>query len=371
MKNIHYGDIHTKFSTLFDITKERVPFISDYQTIERIKSDNYCIEGDIVFADASEDLDDVGKSIEIVNLNNERLLSGLHTLLARQIESKLIVGFGGYLFKSNGIRRAIKKIAHGAKVLGISARRLSGIDICFPTDKLEQQKIADCLSSLEHLITTQSQKLGALEIHKKGLMQQLFPAEGESVPGLRFLEFRDSLEWEEKILKNVCKMQAGKFISASEIYEKTATGLFPCFGGNGLRGFTKTFTHNGTYSLIGRQGALCGNVKLAVGKFHATEHAIVVTPFNSINLYWLYYELIRLNLNQFAIGQAQPGLSVETLGKLIVKLPEDELEQQKIADCLSSLEELISAQKRKLEVLKIHKKGLMQGLFPAVDTGQE
>lgn len=98
VKNIHYGDIHTRFSTLFDIQNENVPFINPSESIEKIKADCYCIEGDMVFADASEDLSDVGKSIEIVNVNNERLLSGQHTLLARQKENKLVLGFGGYLF---------------------------------------------------------------------------------------------------------------------------------------------------------------------------------------------------------------------------------------------------------------------------------
>ncbi len=176
VKNIHYGDIHTKFSTLFDIEKEKVPFINSSQPIGRIKPENYCIEGDIIFADASEDLNDVGKSIEIVNLNNEKLLSGLHTLLARQRKSELVIGFGGYLFKSNSIREQIQREAQGAKVLGISGKRLSNINICFPKDTNEQQKIADCLTSLDELITAQAQKIDHLKAHKKGVMQQLFPA---------------------------------------------------------------------------------------------------------------------------------------------------------------------------------------------------
>ncbi len=104
VKNIHYGDIHTKFSTLFDIENEIVPFTNSSESLENIKPENYCVEGDMIFADASEDLEDVGKSIEIIHLNNEKLLCGLHTLLARQKNEKLIVGFGGYLFKSNRIR---------------------------------------------------------------------------------------------------------------------------------------------------------------------------------------------------------------------------------------------------------------------------
>ena len=100
IKNIHYGDIHTKFQTLFDIEKELVPYINGEISLIRISEDYYCQEGDIVFADASEDLNDVGKSIEIVNLNGEKLLSGLHTLLARPNKKYFHKGFNGYLFKS-------------------------------------------------------------------------------------------------------------------------------------------------------------------------------------------------------------------------------------------------------------------------------
>ncbi|MCZ6404801.1 restriction endonuclease subunit S, partial [Vibrio parahaemolyticus] len=104
VKNIHYGDIHTKFSTLFDITKEYVPFINTEISLDKVKEESYCQEGDMIFADASEDIDDVGKSIELVNLNGERLLSGLHTILARPKKNDLVKGFGGYLFKSEVMR---------------------------------------------------------------------------------------------------------------------------------------------------------------------------------------------------------------------------------------------------------------------------
>jgi len=175
VKNIHYGDIHKKFATLFDIEREKVPFINPSVSIAKINPECYCTEGDIIFADASEDLKDVGKSIEIVNLNNEKLLSGMHTLLAKQRETKLIVGFGGHLFRSNAIRIEIQKLAQGTKVLGISSGRLSNIKIWYPENKKEQEKIASCLSALDEIITVQTEEIEQLKRHKKGLMQGLFP----------------------------------------------------------------------------------------------------------------------------------------------------------------------------------------------------
>lgn len=184
------------------------------------------------------------------------------------------------------------------------------------------------------------------------------------MPQLRFPEFL-GVGWEEKELRHACQMKAGKFVPASKIYEKSTENLHRCFGGNGIRGFTKTYTHTGKYSLIGRQGELCGNINLAKGKFHATEHAIVTIPLNKIVTDWLFYALINLRLNQHATGQAQPGLSVKVLEKVTINVPTKESEQQKIANCLTSLDELITAQTQKLDSLNAHKKGLMQQLFPA------
>lgn len=268
--------------------------------------------------------------------------------------------------KANYERIEIERTGTSSTLKRVSPDKFLALAVAAPIPA-EQQKIADCLSSLDELIAAETQKLDALKTHKKSLMQQLFPHEGETVPRLRFPEFRDAGGWEEKALGAVCDMQAGKFVAASEISEKQADSLFPCFGGNGLRGYTKIYNQSGRYSLIGRQGALCGNVNLVDGDFYATEHAIVTTPKAGISTDWLFYNLCLLNLNQFATGQAQPGLSVEVLEKVVCVVPSNKGEQQKIADCLSSLDALITAQSQQIDALKTHKKGLMQQLFPVPD----
>ena len=173
VKNIHYGDIHTKFSTHFDITKELVPFINESEE-GVVRDENLCAESDMIFADASEDMADIGKSIEVVSLNGERVVSGLHTVLARRIGDRIALGFGGHLFKSGWVRTQIQKEAQGAKVLGISANRMRNLRLPLPHAETEQQKIAECLSSVDELMAAQARKVDALKTHKKGLMQQLF-----------------------------------------------------------------------------------------------------------------------------------------------------------------------------------------------------
>ena len=173
VKNIHYGDIHTKFNTLFDITKEDVPFINPDISIKRISSDNYCKTSDIVFADASEDLADVGKSIELVNLNNEKILSGLHTILARPDLTKIASGFGGYLMKSIDVRKQIMKVAQGSKVTSISSTRLCDIELNIPCPT-EQIKIANFMSAIDDKINQTQKQIEKVGLWKKGLLQQMF-----------------------------------------------------------------------------------------------------------------------------------------------------------------------------------------------------
>ena len=122
----------------------------------------------MVFADASEDLDDVGKNIEVVALHGERVLSGTHTILATRRDARIIVGFGGYLFRSERVREQIRREAQGSKVYGISSGRLANVNVCFPAKEAEQQKIAACLTSLDEWIAAEGRELEALRVHKKG-----------------------------------------------------------------------------------------------------------------------------------------------------------------------------------------------------------
>lgn len=150
--------------------------------------------------------------------------------------------------------------------------------------------------------------------------------------------------WETKKFADVLLLKAGKSIKASELSNTYSEGLYPCFGGNGLRGFIAKKSHSGEYCIIGRQGALCGNIKITNGDFYATEHAIVVTPLIEVSTKWLFYTLTFMNLNKYAKGVAQPGLSVTDLKKLPIHIPPLSLQEQFAAQV-----ESIEAQKAKVE----------------------
>ncbi len=175
IRSIHCGDIHTKFKPLFRVCGEHVPYVSPDSPANGIDDAAFCEEGDIVLADASEDLNDIGKAIEVVSLDGERVVAGMHTILATRLGSIPVVGFGGQLFQSTAVRTGIKKVAQCAKVYGISAKRISTVPIPVPPTEAEQQKIAICLGSLDNLIVAESRRIEALRQHKQGLMQQMFP----------------------------------------------------------------------------------------------------------------------------------------------------------------------------------------------------
>lgn len=162
-----------------------------------------------------------------------------------------------------------------------------------------------------------------------------------------------------KTLAEICNMKAGKFVSAQDINDQEGKGLYPCYGGNGLRGYTKTLTHEGRFPLIGRQGALCGNVGIVDGKFHATEHAVVVTPAQNVDISWLYYKLREANLNQYATGVAQPGLSVQNLNKVIIQTPSF-TEQQHIVKKIEKLESEIAKLEAEISLIPQQKEAILK-----------
>lgn len=132
--------------------------------------------------------------------------------------------------------------------------------------------------------------------------------------------------WEVKKLGNVCDLKAGKAIKASELSNDNP---YPCYGGNGIRGYINRCSHLESSPIIGRQGAYCGTVNFAEAPFYATEHAVVVKSKQNMQIKWLYYTLVNLKLSKYAKGQAQPGIAVSNLNELvIIPLPPLPLQQQ-------------------------------------------
>jgi len=186
-----------------------------------------------------------------------------------------------------------------------------------------------------------------------------------NVPHLRFPEFEG--EWEDFLINDVCsEFKSGKNIKADSISE---SGEYPVYGGNGLRGYTSSYNHEGLYVLIGRQGALCGNVRSVNGKTYITEHAIAAAGNEKSNTSFLHYLFLKMNLGQYSDQSAQPGLAVNKLLKLEVSLPPIS-EQKKIAKLLSLLDERIATQNKIIDKLQSLIKGISNKIFESLQ-GQE
>ena len=262
-------------------------------------------------------------------------------------------------------------------VPSLSKTTISKIQVPIPPLIEEQQKIAACLSSLDEVITAESQKLNILQDHKKGLLQNLFPQEGETVPKLRFKEFENSGEWEETTLTQIVDYENGKaheqdivddgdyivvnskFISSDgDVKKFTNIAFCPAQKGDILMVLSDVPN--------GKAIAKCFWVE-EDNRYTVNQRICKITPHN-LDSKILYY---LLNRNPYFLAfddvVKQTNLRKEDVLNCPLLIPSDPKEQEKIASCLSSIDELINAQNQKLETLKLHKKGLLQGLFPGVN----
>ncbi|WP_199235443.1 restriction endonuclease subunit S [Azospirillum sp. TSA6c] len=255
--------------------------------------------------------------------------------------------------------------------------------ICVP-DISEQQKIADCLDSVDALIAVQGRKVEALKAHKKGLMQQLFPQEGETQPRLRFPEFRGSEEWSSDALGNLFDVTSGgtpertkeeywngaiPWITTSLVNFNIITESAEYITDSGLKNSSaKIFPVNTILLAMYGQGKTRGQVAMLGIKAATNQACAAILPRKDINPSFVFLNLGSRydELRGLSNSGGQENLSQGLIKALSFSFPSNLVEQQRIADCLTSLDDLIAAESQKLDRLKTHKKGLMQQLFPQV-----
>lgn len=207
-----------------------------------------------------------------------------------------------------GKKNYLNSLGRGATFKEISKNIVESILIPLP-ELSEQKKVVNELEKLNEILTKKYEQLKELDRLGQAVFYDMF---GDPLYNERYTKV-------EK-LGNVCLLKAGKAIKAGELISTWKEGLYPCYGGNGIRGFINKYSHVGDYPIIGRQGALCGNVNYAQGQFYATEHAVVVSPLIEMNTVWLYYVLNSLKLNEYARGVAQPGISVNIINNITMPI---------------------------------------------------
>ena len=274
------------------------------------------------------------------------------------VDSDFLVSYYSTNLWHKGIHEIAAEGARNHGLLNIAPADFFETRLMIPQDIEEQKKIGKYFIELEALITLHQRKCEQTKKLKKYMLQKMFPQNGAKVPEIRFDGF--IYDWEQRKLGDVAQeFKSGNSLKADEI---DITGDYPVYGGNGLRGYTSTYNHDGEYALIGRQGALCGNMNYSAGKAYFTEHAVVVKADENNDTSFLYYMLDTMNLGQYSDQSAQPGLAVNKLVKLGNSFPKKE-EQQQIGTYFRSLDHLITLHQRKCDELKKMKKYMLQNMF--------
>lgn len=266
--------------------------------------------------------------------------------------------------------------AHGA--LSVDTKHLWSMPLALPDFK-EQQKIADCLSSIDDLIDAESRKLKVLEKYKKGLMQKLFPAEGKTLPEWRFPEFRGCGEWKYEEIGNIGEVITGKTPSTSDaaLWDGDIQFVTPTditenkYQHHTQRTVVKTPKmkvlpkHTIMFTCI----ASIGKMALSLYPCITNQQINSIVPKSCYNNEFIYYSLLQKTflIKAGFANSTLPIINKTDFSKIQVPVILDKKEQQKIAECLSEVDTMIEEQSNKVEQLKKHKKGLMQGLFPSLE----
>lgn len=373
--NIHYGDIHVKFRSNFKLPLETVPFINADLNLSNIGIDNYCQEGDLVIADASENYDDIGKSIEIIDLNNKRVVAGLHTFLARPITDQLMKGYGGYLMQTTSVKDQIKIIAQGTKVLGISTKRVADLKLILP-ETSEQTKIAEFLTAIDKRIELLTAKKEKLTLYKKGVMQKIFNQEIRFKPD----EGGEFPEWEEttlgkigsvvklknkenqitQVFTNSAKygvVQQGDFFEREITTEVNLKNYYVIDSGQ--------FVYNPRISNLAPVGPI-GMNKMGKGLLSPLYTVFSISNghlafFEQYFKSTLWHQYMRDNGNSGARSDRM-SVTVGVLMNLPLYIP-TLMEQTKIAMFLTSLDTEIQKVEQQITLNHTYKKGLLQQLF--------
>ena len=257
------------------------------------------------------------------------------------------------LFKNYKLINEFKKNSQGmtSDTWNLKYPQIKTIKVYLPR-VTEQEKVASLLVTLDKRIAAQATLVEQLKKYKRGAIAHILSGKDS--------EFAGEAIWAEKTLSDLCcEFRSGRSISATLIHE---SGDYPVYGGNGIRGYCDHYSHEGEYVVVGRQGALCGNVRLIRGQNYLSEHAIAVRANEEDDTKFLLYLLDFMNLGQYSDQGAQPGLAVNKLLRLKCNVPEKKI-QSKISAFLLTYDKQIAFQESILSLLTAQRKAFLQQLF--------
>jgi type I restriction enzyme S subunit len=359
---ISYGEIHSKYGFVVDPTKNPLRCVEDKYLMTSQQS--LLRYGDFIFADTSEDIDGSGNFTYLDS--NEKVFAGYHTIIARA-KGALNFRYIAYVFDSLPFRTQIRSKVSGIKVYSITQNIIKNVKFILPPLP-EQTAIAAFLDTqcakIDAVIADLNEQIDIMNRYKKAVITEAV------TKGLdKNAPMKDSgVAWIGKIpehwsrikVKYLCFMQSGDNLTADDI---TFDGDYVVFGGNGIRGYYSNYNVDSKVILVGRQGALCGNVHRAEGKLWATDHAVVTRNFSNCDLDYLYYLLLSMNLNQYSEASAQPGLAVVAIQNISIVAPLTVKEQTQIVDYLdkkcAEIDAIIAEKQKSIATMQDYKKSVI------------
>ena len=343
MLNLHYGLIHVGLPTMVDLSKDILPAIKKEN---EPKNFELCKEGDIAFADASEDTNEVAKAIEFYTLEDKAVVCGLHTIHGRDKSNKTVVGYKGYAFSSTAFHHQIRRIAQGTKIYSISAKNFAECYIGIPS-KEEQTKIAKLLRLIDERIATQSKLIEKLESLIKGISNRIFA----SIQGI---EYR---------MGDIVTITNGNS-NVQDAVIQSKDGLYPFFDRSEDIKYLPTFLFDKEAIIYPGEGTEF-MPRYFKGKFALHQRCYAIFDFNEIiNARFLYFYLKTRNsyFVKNAVGSTVPSLRLDTFQKLKVIIPSKEI-QHSVSLCLSSMEQKCNVEKKILHKLLKQKQYLLRQMF--------
>lgn len=372
-KNIHYGDVLVKFNEIVDVEKEVIPFISDNKIVEKLKNSRL-LDGDIIISDAAED-EMVGKCVEMINIKDNIVLSGLHTIAVRP-KQKFAPRYLGYYMNSDSYHNQLLKLMQGTKVLSISKTAVKKTFVNHPNNENEQSQLGTFFKNLDKLITEHQQKHNKLKALKKAMLSKMFPQQGQTIPEIRFKGYTG--EWVEKNLSELSTYSNGKGNESNQLsagkYElinlnsiSIDGGLKP--SGKFINHADSTLNKNDIVMVLSDvgNGDLLGRVALIPvnDKYVLNQRVALLRPNKDISPYFLYYNI---NTNQLYFKSQGAGMSQLNLSKKSVEdftslIPKEINEQISIAQYLNNIDNLISNHKTQINKLQNIKKAFLAKMF--------
>lgn len=339
--NLHYGLIHVGLPILVDLTKDELPSIKEGNVPKKYE---LCKEGDVAFADASEDTNEVAKVVEFYNLDGKKVVCGLHTIHGRDNNKQTAKGFLGYCFSSTVFHYQIRRIAQGTKIYSINTRNFSEAFVGLPS-KSEQHKIATLLKLIDERISTQNKIIEKLETLIKGIRNNIMSRiKGDCIT-----------------LQDIADIYQPQTIASTDLTEDG----YLVYGANGIIGKYHSFNHEKEQICITCRGNTCGTVNFTEPKSWITGNAMVINTDNyakNVNKRYLFHYLSSINFNSIISGSGQPQIVRQPLAKLKLILPVLII-QNRIAECLDAMFAKMKNEQSFLQILQIQKSCLLSQMF--------